>query len=134
MGTSLSGAIDKWRKFAYGDQLPPGFTCVGSGFEKGILKYANCAIHADYDLMFINNADKSGNMIFTSTEDQNVLYFHVHRHLNMRLGTPLIQHGPEFAWEGGVGAADRELVLYFGPGRKYDQATSSMSKKKGMMI
>ena len=132
-GSTLPDAVGKWKKFAPGNHLPPGFSCSQTGKEKGILKFRDRAIHADFDLMAICSADKNGKMVFTTSEEENKLFFHVQRHLNLRLGSPLIQHGPEFAWKGGVGAAASEYVLFFGPKKGFQQTRSSMPKLEGTM-
>jgi hypothetical protein len=127
--STLADAIDKWQKFTDGNRLPGGFTCDESGSEKGLVKSRGAAIHADFDLMVVCKADSSGAMAYTSPEEQTELSEQVGKLLNQRFGSPMIQHGSEFSWTGGVGARESENVLFFGPNRRFQLGKSSMPKK-----
>ena len=124
-------AVKKWESFTLGGRLPVGFTCAESGPEKGLVKYRGAAIHADYDLMNISRADKQGKFTFTTNSKEMALFGQARPLLNAGFGAELIQHGTEFSWTGGVGAREREQVLYFGPNRAFMQATSSMPQGVG---
>ncbi len=128
---TVGEALKKWEGFTVVGRLPAGFTCAGSGHEKGLLKYQGAAIHADYDLMNISRADKNGKFAFTSENEELALFNQARPLLNAGFGAEMIQHGTEFSWTDGVGAREREQVLYFGPNRKFMQATSSMPQGAG---
>ena len=50
--------------------------------------------------------------------------------LNRRIGgLAMIQHGPEFEYMAGVGAAAKERVLWFGPRWQFSMGVSSMNKE-----
>jgi hypothetical protein len=131
--TTLEDAKEKWKKFADGNQLPSGFTCDEYGLEKGLVKFRGSAIHADFDLMVVCKADPNGSMAFTTPEEQVALSTEAQKLLNQRFGTPMIQHGTEFAWTGGVGARETENVLFFGPNRRFQLGKSSMPQKAGTL-
>ena len=115
---SLSGAKNKWTNgFLESGKLPPGFSCAEEGSEKGLLKYEDCPIHADYDLMYVCKADRYGKTVVSDFGEQKKLVLNVQTQLNILLGIPMIQHGTEMGWDGGVGAAEREMIYSFGPGR-----------------
>jgi hypothetical protein len=126
---ALKDAQECWNtKFLVGGNLPPGFGRLESGPEKGLVRQQGQAIHADYDLMAISRAGQRGEHLFTSNAEEKALFAKVGAYLNQRFGTPLIQHGTEFMWDGGVGARESEYVLWFGPGRKLMRTQSSMPK------
>ena len=105
--------------------LPNGFSCPGSGPEKGVLKKWGNAIHADYDLMFVTQADEQGNMKYTSNEEAKALFLKVEQEINRLISRKkMIQHSTEFLFEG-VGAPAEELIYIFGPKRKFIVSTSS---------
>lgn len=122
-------AIEKWKEFAPANQLPAGYTCEKEGREKGLVKLHGCAIHADYDLMVVCRTGSDGEIGFTTLEEQKMLFTKAASMLNQRLGSPMIQHGAEFMWDGGVGARESEQVYFFGTGRRFRLGHSSMPKK-----
>jgi len=79
------------------------------------------AIHADFDLMYICKAGNIGEAIRTSREDAKLIFRPVQEFINLRIGSPMIQHGPEFDYEG-VGAKDEEWILNFGPCRNFSSS------------
>jgi hypothetical protein len=125
---TLATAVDTWNKFLVGDRLPGGFTCVATGPERGLVKYHGAAIFADYDLMAISRSNEKGEMLFTTPAQQEELFAKVEPLLRQGLRVPMIQHGTEFMWAGGVGAREFEWVLWFGPGRRLNRGPSSMPK------
>jgi hypothetical protein len=58
----------------------------------------------------------------------NLKKFHeqIQHDLNNKLRIPMIQHGPEMAWNKGVGAAASEYVIWFGPKYQLHVGMSSM--------
>ncbi|RDB05100.1 hypothetical protein [Runella aurantiaca] len=130
---TLTDALEKWKKFTFNNQLPSGFTRVESGSEKGLVKYEGAAIHADFDLMSINVADKNGHIGFTTRNDAHSLFIKAQPLLNHFFGSALIMHGSEFDWDGGIGARESEYVFYFGPKRQFKQTLSSMPQKVGTL-
>ena len=125
--STLSNAIAKWQEFAFNGYLPANFSVEKSGSKKGLLLYQGQAIHADYDLFSLNLANAKGNITYTTLGEQNIIFKKVQPVLNMQFHTPLIQHGPEMAWQG-VGAAESEQVLFFGPNNQFKQSSSHVSK------
>jgi len=124
---TLASAVDTWKnKFLIGDRLPPGFTCIPAGSERGLVKYSGSAIFADYDLMAISRSSQEGEMLFTTDAQQKELFAKVEPLLRQGLRLPMIQHGTEFMWTGGVGAREFEWVLWFGPGHRFNRGQSSM--------
>lgn len=123
---SLLGAQESWRRFAPGGRLPVLFTRVDSGADKGVLKLNGSSIHADYDLMALLLADPAGGRKATSQPEAKVLYDKVAPALNRGFGSPMIQHGPEMAYEG-MGARASEQIWWFGPRRQFGAWMSSMS-------
>ena len=122
-------AIACWKtKFLIGGALPPGFARTTSGAEKGLVRQQGQAIFADFDLMAVSRSNERGEHLFTSNLEERLLFGKLERFLNQRLGAPMIQHGSEFMWEGGVGAREFEQVFWFGPGRRFKLAFSSMPK------
>lgn len=120
-------AVDTWqRKFLVGGRLPAGFTREESGRDKGLVKFRGAAIYADYDLMSIVRAGPQGEFVPTSNQEEKQLFGLVAPALNRIFGTPMIQHGAEFMWDGGVGARAFEMVLWFGPNHRFNQGPSSM--------
>jgi len=126
----LPGAKEKWNTDFFKDgKLPPGFSCEEKGPEKGLVKYNGSAIHSDYDLMYVNRIDKFGKKVFMGFAEQNELAVKVQSLLNIYLGIPMIQHGAEMGWKGGVGAAEREMIFSFGPGRAFTSLSSHVPKE-----
>ena len=126
---TLGEATHTWNeKFLLANRLPGSFSIVDRGSEKGIVRKNGARIFADFDLMLINRANEKGEIIFTSEEEQEILFASVQPAINLGLGVPMIQHGAEFMWKGGVGARESELVFFFGPGRRFKVEQSSMPK------
>jgi len=123
---SLDTAEDKWCEFAPHDKLPSGYSCVTDGPEKGLVKKNGSPIFADYDLMAICKAGPDGRLARTTKHEEGALFIPIRRELNAAFGVPMIQHGAEFMWNKGVGAREREFVLWFGPKRQFRQDISSM--------
>src|SRR5262245_1948414 len=129
---TLIEATNTWKnKVPKPQHLPPGFTCVQVGPERGLVKFGGSAIFADYDLMAISRSNSRGEMLFTDRAQQDALFGRVEPLVNKALGVPMIQHGPEFAYEAGVGAREFEWVFWFGPGRKFKRGPSSMPQGDG---
>lgn len=134
--STMPHAYKKWKDFTKNGTLPGGFTRVDTGRDKGLIKHHGKAIFADYDLMNIFPADVNGNKRATPynsnpgdtyfSEEQHNLEQKTRRLLNQYLGIPLIQHGSEFSWKGGIGAAACERVIYFGPNGQREDHKSSM--------
>jgi hypothetical protein len=124
---TLESARQTWRRFAPDGKLPVDFSVQTKGLERGLVLYQNyLRIYADYDLMAIVRSDPTGKFQATSQEEQQALFKKVHAELNAALGAPLIQHGAEFMWDGGLGARARESVFWFGPRRSLQVSPSSM--------
>ncbi|GAB3203356.1 hypothetical protein ABID22_000882 [Pontibacter aydingkolensis] len=130
---SRPDATKKWKSFIMGYEMPFGYTCSESGPEKGLVKFAGKAIHADFDLMTLSKAGNNGEFVFTSTHEENSLFRVVRPMLNHYLGSEMIQHGSEFMWKDGVGGRESERVFYFGPKRQFKIAHSSMPTDKETM-
>jgi hypothetical protein len=127
--SSIFLAREKWRKFLLLGRMPAGFTCSETGLEKGIVRQKGQAIFADYDLMTILKSDDKGSFLFTSDSDELILMKQVIPKINNLIGIEMIQHGPEFdPGFDGLGARERERILYFGPGRRFQEGISSMPK------
>ena len=122
MPATMPRAKDKWKKFTHGgNSLPGNFTIVQSGEERGLVKFGNSAIHADFDLMYICKADVHGRMMYTTEGEEAHFFFKVKPRLNLYLKSPMIQHGTEFQYkapegENPIGAAEQEYIIAFGPG------------------
>jgi hypothetical protein len=125
---SLAAATSTWNQFSRGGRLPPEFTCVEDGPEKGLVKLRGSYIFADYDLMAVNRAGEGGGFLTTSQLEQRRLFEAVKPALNRGLRVPMIQHGPEMMWQQGVGGREFEYVLWFGPGRRFNRWPSSMPR------
>lgn len=132
---TMPQAQKKWKDFTANGAIPPGFSRVENGRDKGLIKFQGKGIYADFDLMSIAPADANGhfepnfkNAIPGNTHysaELHTLEDQVMRKLNQRLGIPLIQHGSEFSWTG-KGAAESERVFFFGPKRQFRMGISSM--------
>jgi len=120
-------AQETWRKFEVNGQLPQGYKCDSEGF---VTQFGS-KIHADYDLMYICDADKNDKMIFTKLEKSKELYAKIENFINKKCGKIMIQHGAEFDWDG-KGCRDEEMIYGFGPkgqtnfNRSYMHTTPSM--------
>lgn len=123
---SLNVAIETWRRFLIGGNLPVGFTKIETGPEQGLVKYRGSYIYSDYDLMAINRSNERGEFLQTSRQEQATLFTKVEATLNRGFGTPMVQHGSEFDWDKGVGAREYEMVFWFGPGNRFNCGPSSM--------
>lgn len=124
---TLAAATATWKnKFLQAGRLPAGFTCVEDGQERGLVKLRGSHLFADFDLMAVNRATESGDFLPTSQLEQTKLYEAAKIDLNRGFQVPMIQHGAEMMWEGGVGGRESEFVLWFGPGRQFNRWPSSM--------
>jgi len=121
-------AIDTWKnKFLVGGkELPPYYSVVEIGRERGLVKLNGSAIHADFDLMSIVRSNDKGEFLPTSETEQEKLFKNVGPALNRGFGSPMIQHGAEFMWKGGIGARESEYVLWYGPGLRFNRWPTSM--------
>ena len=124
--TSLAKALDSWDKNLIGGQLPAGYSMT----DDGRVTLHGAFVHPDYDLMTIVNADSQGAMSYTPGSSQyGQSQFkrakEIQWEINSDLGIDMIQHGPEFMWTGGIGAADFEFVLWFGPNGQFRRDPSS---------
>lgn len=126
---TLAAAVETWNdKFLKHGHLPPGFTCVRTGPERGVVKRNGRGIFADFDLMNIGRSNENGDHLFTTNAEEEELYKLVKPALDRGFGLPLVQHGSEFMYRKGVGAREFEYVLWFGPGRRLKRQPSSMPK------
>jgi len=126
---SLPDAMDKWNnKFLQNGELPAYFNREQDGPEKGLLRYQGFPIHADYDLMYVCSADRNTKARFTDLGEHQRLFRSVQSKLNMQFGIPMIQHGTELSWNGGVGAAESEYIYVFAPKQNFMQTKSTVSK------
>jgi hypothetical protein len=127
---TLGEATETWKKkFLQSNRLPGGFSVTDRGPEKGVVRKNGARIFADFDLMLLNRSDKKGEFLFTTQAEQKALFDSVLPVINGGLGVPMIQHGAEFMWDGGVGAREAESVFFFGPERRFRVERSSMPKK-----
>lgn len=119
-------ALRKWRAFTQWG-LPAGYTVTPQGRERGLVRYMGRPIFADYDLMALVRSNDSGERLHTPDDQIRALFARVGPALNEGFGVPMIQHGPEFDPDyEGLGAGEREWVLWFGPGRRFERHESSM--------
>lgn len=126
---SRPDAVTKWKQFLASAPASQGFSWAETGLEKGIVRQKGGAIFADYDLMTIIKSNQAGDYLFTTNADELVLMRLVIPEINRRIGLDMIQHGPEFdPGFNGLGAREREFVLYFGPGNRFQTGLSSMPK------
>ena len=109
-------------------RVPPGFACMQTGPEKGLVKFAGAAIFADYDLMAISRSNSRGERLFTDQAQQGELFAKIEPLLRQGLRVPMVQHPTEFMWDQGIGAREFEWVLWFGPGHRFNRSPSSMPK------
>jgi hypothetical protein len=124
---SLAAAKHTWKeKFLKNGVLPIGFEVSKLATERGLVRYKGQAIYADFDLMAINRANENGDFVPTSESEETALFNLVAPMLNAQFGVDMVQHGAEFMWTGGVGARESEYVYWFGPGRRFRVAPSSM--------
>jgi hypothetical protein len=114
--------------FLLGESLPPNFYCINTGEEKGLIRYYDSYLFADYDLMAVSKSNRVGERLFTSQSEEAALFRKIKPILNGKFGQPLIQHGTEFMYDKGVGAKESEQVFWFGPGKRFQVAVSSMPK------
>lgn len=119
-------ALESWRGFLELGRLPPPFKCIESGDEMGLVEEKGKFIHADYDLLAIVRANDQGGFEPTSEVEQEELFKEIRPTLNQLLGKPMIQHGAELMWHGGIGMRDSEFILWFGPGGKSTTSYHSM--------
>ena len=117
----LSRAKEKWEVFVNSKEISK-FEIVKQGNEKGLVKYKDLPIHADYDLLSICRADGDGEFKYTEKKLLGHLARIVKRRLNQKFGKEMIQHGTEFEYEG-IGANHGEEVYWFGPGNQFKQST-----------
>lgn len=121
---SKERAMRSWREWScsYGNPLPPGFKLD----DKGVVLLNGRRMFSDYDLMALVLSDAQGRMLPTTLAQETALFEKVQRRINSDIGVEMIQHGSEMMWDKGVGAKASELVLWFGPGKRFKQWPSSM--------
>lgn len=126
--STLPRAYEKWDDFI--KELPHGISITSdrNGKRHGLVLLNGKAIHADYDLMFLIRSNEQGDWLNTSQLEQARLYQKVSKFINTSIRTPMIQHGTEFMYKKGVGAAEAEIVHCFGPGGRVTILNSSMPK------
>jgi hypothetical protein len=126
--SSRDEAVKTWKhKFLLaGLTLPPGYTCVESGPDRGLVRRQGTAIYSDLDLMTLLRSNERGEKLYTDEKQMEALFTKVEAKIKSRLGVALIQHGAEFMWTGGLGARESEWVLWFGPGHRFERGASSM--------
>lgn len=118
----LDKAKESWQdNFLVGGRLPAGFGLT----ENGLVTIRGARIHPDYDLMSVVRSGERDEMIFTTHAEAEAMFDDVQWAINSDLGIDMIQHGAEFMWTGGIGAADFEYVLWFGPNGKFRRCPSS---------
>jgi hypothetical protein len=126
---TLDAAQSKWKTdFLKGNSMPVNFYCIKDGKLKGLVRYYDSVLYADYDLMNIVKSNSKGEWVFTENYEETRLFNSIKPLLNRELGEPLIQHGTEFMYNEGVGARESELVYWFGPGGRFQIHGSSMPK------
>ena len=113
----LSRAKEKWEIFMNSKEISK-FEIVKQGEDKGLVKYKNQGIHAEYDLLSICKADAEGNFMFTGKDMHGLLALEVKRRLNQKIGKEMIQHGTEYEYEG-IGANHGEEIYWFGSGNQF---------------
>lgn len=127
-GGSIQRARDTWNnQFLVDGKVPAGFTVEKGGADHGLVRLNGMKIFADYDLMTLVPSNDRGEYLDADAEDVAALAMQVEHFVNRRLPKPMIQHGPEFLFDG-VGAKHGEFVLWFGPGRRFHIGPSSVSK------
>ena len=127
-GGSRQRATDTWTdQFLDHGSVPAGFTVEESGDDRGLVRYNGMKIFADYDLMTLVRSNDRGEYLDSDAEDVAALAMQVEHFVNRRLPKPMIQHGPEFLFDG-VGGKHGEFVLWFGPGARFHIGPSSVSK------
>lgn len=68
---TLNEAKEKWTtKFFLNGKPPIGFVCIETGQDRGLVKYLNNALYADFDLMSLTSSDEIGGMVFTDEQSQ----------------------------------------------------------------
>lgn len=127
--TNAKAAQETWKKFEVNGKLPPGYQVDSEGF---VTQFGS-KIHADYDLMYICDADKNGKMIFTDLKRSKILHAKIQSFINAKCGKIMIQHGAEFDWEG-KGCKDEEMIYGFGPKGQMNMNKSYMYTKPGMVV
>jgi hypothetical protein len=109
----LERAKKSWDSFS--KTMNSSFTVETSGPEIGIVKYNGSKIFSDYDLMYINPLHSAGRLSnYLLGSAQRNLLSRVQDMLNIRLGVPMIQHGPEMEWHE-ISCKDGESILEFRP-------------------
>ena len=137
---SLRRALDAWNEFAPAGQPRNGFTVDKDGDWAGCVRTSGRLIHSDYDLMSICRVNRDGGFLAmnhlrapgptnhsAAREELEQLSNVVIRDLNARLQFCMVQHGPEFLYDG-VGAKPLEYCYWFGPGNRLEIFLSSMDK------
>lgn len=123
-------ALKKWRDFLKWG-LPGGYTVTQEGREKGLVRYMGRPMFADYDLMALVRSNEAGERLPTGDDEIRTLFARVGPALNEGFGVPMIQHGPEFDPDfGELGAGEREWVLWFGPGGRFERHEASMRESR----
>ena len=118
-------ALQVWRDVLNLGRLSPGFTMDEKGPEAGLLKIGGRKVHADYDLMALLLADRNGRKLTTSKKKASHLFQKIKVKLNLGFGRRMIMHGSEFVFAG-MGAADQESVIWFGPNEKIEMSHSTL--------
>jgi hypothetical protein len=137
---SLRRALDAWNEFAPVGQPRNGFTVDKDGKWAGCVRISGRLIHSDYDLMTICRGDQNGGFVAmnhlrapgptnhsAAREELEQLSEVVIRDLNAKFQFCMVQHGPEFLYNG-VGAKPLEYCYWFGPGNRFEVSLSSMNK------
>lgn len=124
--STMAKAKECWNeKFLTGGQLPASFSVT----PDGLVKTHGACIHPDYDLMSVVRSNSSGEMIHTSHSEELSLFIELQWEINHDLGIDMIQHGTEFMFTTGIGAADFEYILWFGPNGRFRRGPSSNQMK-----
>lgn len=120
--------------------MPTGGMGTTDGKDKGLLRVYGKAIHADYDLMVVytmedefGSHEVSRGVDLKKTRSRAYkrdvhLYRKVATAINTRLVVRMIRHGTEFMYDG-LGAKEKERILWFAPSRRHWLGWSSMPEK-----
>lgn len=122
---SCPKALRLWRDSLNMGKVSSGFTMDEEGPEVGLLKIGGQKIHADYDLMALLAADTNGRKLFTSKKKACHLFQKIKVKLNIGFGRKMIMHNSEFVFKG-MGAADQEAVIWFGPDDTIEISNSTL--------
>lgn len=127
---SVERAIGTWKEkfLTQKGGVPDGFTVDRQGPDRGLVRMGGMKIFSDYDLMTLVKSNEAGQYLSTDTDQLKALAYRVEGLLNRLLPKPMIQHGPEFLFDG-VGGKHGEFVLWFGPGQRFFVGPSSVDEK-----